>query len=99
MKQVPKGLKLPEPENIPGELWQLMNSCWDLQPEKRPDFAKVCRKLTMNDCLKQILEKLKEIKRAITKHDHGQIAKDITFTQETPQYTEVSETSAASIYT
>jgi hypothetical protein len=39
--EIPKGARLPELENLPPNLWNLMNQCWDLKPELRPTFAQV----------------------------------------------------------
>ncbi|XP_022808371.1 insulin-like growth factor 1 receptor isoform X2 [Stylophora pistillata] len=34
-----KGKRLPKPEECPSEIYDLMKSCWNLHPEKRPSFA------------------------------------------------------------
>jgi len=40
-----KGLKLSPPENCPPKLAELMNSCFDRDPRKRPNFKKVIKVL------------------------------------------------------
>jgi hypothetical protein len=29
------------PENCPNEIYELMNSCWNKEPEKRPSFKQI----------------------------------------------------------
>jgi len=46
---VPYGEKLPRPRTIdcPDELFQLMNACWQGQPENRPSFVEVTKQLKL----------------------------------------------------
>ena len=37
--EIPKGVRLPELENLPDNLWKLMNQCWNSKPESRPTFS------------------------------------------------------------
>jgi hypothetical protein len=39
--EIPRGERLPRPDNIPDKLWKLMNRCWDGNPEQRPTFVQV----------------------------------------------------------
>lgn len=42
-----KGVRLPRPERvqIQDELWDLMNHCWDAEPENRPNFNEIYSQL------------------------------------------------------
>lgn len=41
-----EGTRLPQPEDCPEELWDLLWSCWDAERTKRPNFAKIVTTLT-----------------------------------------------------
>jgi hypothetical protein len=39
--EIPKGEKLPRPDNIPDSLWKLISWCMELKPANRPTFIQV----------------------------------------------------------
>eukprot|EP01114_Cavostelium_apophysatum_P012508 TRINITY_DN2812_c0_g1_i4.p1 TRINITY_DN2812_c0_g1~~TRINITY_DN2812_c0_g1_i4.p1 ORF type:complete len:1716 (+),score=368.48 TRINITY_DN2812_c0_g1_i4:182-5329(+) len=45
LTEIPKGARLPKPDNCPDELWEIIKSCWQLQPELRPTFPDLLRSL------------------------------------------------------
>lgn len=42
------GQRLERPENCSESLYELMLQCWSADPEDRPDFSDICRKLDPN---------------------------------------------------
>ncbi|XP_074601513.1 C-terminal Src kinase [Brevipalpus obovatus] len=45
MKHVEKGYKMEAPEGCPSEIYEIMKQSWNLDPEKRPTFALILKKL------------------------------------------------------
>lgn len=45
VKHVEKGYRMEAPEGCPSEVYEVMKIAWDLDPEKRPTFAVVLKKL------------------------------------------------------
>ncbi|XP_076062792.1 tyrosine-protein kinase CSK-like isoform X2 [Oratosquilla oratoria] len=45
-KHVEKGYRMEAPDNCPPEIYQIMKEAWDLDPNKRPTFADVHKRLT-----------------------------------------------------
>ena len=43
--QLEQGYQMPQPEWCPDELYSIMLSCWEMEPEGRPTFVEVQRKL------------------------------------------------------
>ena len=41
MMQIEQGYRMPQPEWCPDELYAVMLSCWEMEPEDRPTFAKL----------------------------------------------------------
>ena len=41
LMQLEQGYRLPQPEWCPDELYAIMLSCWEMEPENRPTFAKL----------------------------------------------------------
>ncbi|MPC22955.1 Tyrosine-protein kinase CSK [Portunus trituberculatus] len=46
MKHVEKGYRMEAPDCCPAEVYQLMKEAWDLDPEKRPSFDEVSKRLS-----------------------------------------------------
>ncbi|KAK8403578.1 hypothetical protein O3P69_000556 [Scylla paramamosain] len=46
MKHVEKGYRMEAPDCCPAEVYQLMKEAWDLDPQKRPSFHEVSKRLT-----------------------------------------------------
>jgi len=44
-EQIPKGEKLPQPPNCPSKLWNIINTCFELDPLRRPSFANLLKEL------------------------------------------------------
>lgn len=42
------GSRLEKPENCSETLYELMLECWTTDPDERPDFGDICRKLDPN---------------------------------------------------
>ncbi|PRP85977.1 hypothetical protein PROFUN_06099 [Planoprotostelium fungivorum] len=40
-EQVPKGLRLHEPEACPPAMWEIVLDCWSMEPSKRPTFEAI----------------------------------------------------------
>ncbi len=38
MSSVQRGYRMPQPDNCPAELYEIMMSCWKNKPEERPTF-------------------------------------------------------------
>lgn len=45
VKHVEKGYRMEAPEGCPSEIYEIMKQAWDLDVEKRPNFAQVLKKL------------------------------------------------------
>lgn len=45
VKHVEKGYKMEAPEGCPSEIYEIMKQSWDLDPDKRPTFALILKKL------------------------------------------------------
>ncbi|RWS13873.1 Tyrosine-protein kinase CSK-like protein [Dinothrombium tinctorium] len=45
VKHVEKGYKMEAPDGCPSEIYEIMRQAWDLDPEARPSFAVVLKKL------------------------------------------------------
>jgi c-src tyrosine kinase len=45
VKHVEKGYRMEAPEGCPSEVYEIMKLAWDLDPERRPSFASVLKKL------------------------------------------------------
>lgn len=45
VKHVEKGYRMEAPEGCPSEVYEIMKQAWDLEPEKRPTFALILKKL------------------------------------------------------
>ncbi|CAB3400725.1 unnamed protein product [Caenorhabditis bovis] len=41
-----KGNRLPQPQKCPNEIFEMMKTCWEEKPEKRPDFNDIRTELT-----------------------------------------------------
>lgn len=41
-----EGVRLPQPENCPPDLWDILMLCWEYEPTDRPTFAKIVTMLT-----------------------------------------------------
>jgi len=56
--QVPKGLRLPKPENCSDDFYSIMISCWSESPADRPSFETLLSLLTkmMNFNYKSLYE-------------------------------------------
>ncbi|XP_005814252.1 mast/stem cell growth factor receptor Kit isoform X2 [Xiphophorus maculatus] len=55
-KQIKEGYRMDAPEFAPSEMYQIMNSCWDADPFKRPPFMKVVENIEqqLSDATKHI---------------------------------------------
>lgn len=50
--EVTKGYRLPKPDDCPDDLYQVMLSCWDEDPEKRPSFAQLHARMIQIESLR-----------------------------------------------
>lgn len=50
-----KGNRLPQPENCPDSVYEIMNQCWDEDSKKRPSFYLLC-----SDLIPKEIQKLPE---------------------------------------
>ncbi|XP_066532738.1 mast/stem cell growth factor receptor kita isoform X2 [Hoplias malabaricus] len=55
-KMIKEGYRMDSPEFAPSEMYEIMHSCWDAEPFKRPSFGKVVEKIE-----KQISDSTKHI--------------------------------------
>ncbi|KAM4574854.1 mast/stem cell growth factor receptor kita isoform 2-T2 [Fundulus diaphanus] len=55
-KQIKEGYRMDAPEFAPSEMYQIMSSCWDADPFKRPPFRKVVESIEqqLSDATKHI---------------------------------------------
>ncbi|XP_043984200.1 mast/stem cell growth factor receptor kita isoform X4 [Gambusia affinis] len=55
-KQIKEGYRMDAPEFAPSEMYQIMSSCWDADPFKRPPFTKVVESIEqqLSDATKHI---------------------------------------------
>nr|XP_057928731.1 mast/stem cell growth factor receptor kita isoform X1 [Doryrhamphus excisus] len=55
-KMIKEGYRLESPEFAPSEMYQIMHSCWDAEPIKRPSFRKVVERIEqqLSDATKHI---------------------------------------------
>ncbi|XP_061744879.1 mast/stem cell growth factor receptor kita isoform X2 [Nerophis ophidion] len=55
-KMIKEGYRLDSPEFAPSEMYQIMHSCWEAEPIKRPSFRKVVEKIEqqLSDTTKHI---------------------------------------------
>ncbi|XP_038136631.1 mast/stem cell growth factor receptor kita isoform X2 [Cyprinodon tularosa] len=55
-KQIKEGYRMDAPEFAPNEMYQIMSSCWDADPFKRPPFRKVVESIEqlLSDATKHI---------------------------------------------
>jgi hypothetical protein len=53
-QQVLKGLRLSQPTDCPDQIYKLMVSCWDSEPNQRPTFLEI---------VKNLEEMLKELRK------------------------------------
>ncbi|XP_027883828.1 mast/stem cell growth factor receptor kita isoform X2 [Xiphophorus couchianus] len=55
-KQIKEGYRMDAPEFAPSEMYQIMSSCWDADPFKRPPFMKVVESIEqqLSDATKHI---------------------------------------------
>ncbi|XP_054646070.1 mast/stem cell growth factor receptor kita isoform X2 [Dunckerocampus dactyliophorus] len=55
-KMIKEGYRLESPEFAPSEMYQIMHSCWDAEPVKRPSFRKVVERIEqqLSDATKHI---------------------------------------------
>uniref|UniRef100_A0A8B9LD46 receptor protein-tyrosine kinase n=1 Tax=Astyanax mexicanus TaxID=7994 RepID=A0A8B9LD46_ASTMX len=44
-KMIKEGYRMDSPEFAPGEMYEIMHSCWDAEPFKRPSFEKIVEKI------------------------------------------------------
>src|SRR4051794_13900004 len=44
-EQVPNGERLSKPEKCDVRLWNIVELCWQIDPQKRPTFLDLCQKL------------------------------------------------------
>lgn len=99
--QVPKGYRMPQPEGCPDSIYKLMLSCWDSDPEKRPDFPSIYELLAgiqnevgegsqiMDDKLKEIapvkLEKKQEDVYAFTPKENPNNTNQLRTSYDSPK--------------
>ncbi|XP_036372587.1 mast/stem cell growth factor receptor kita-like [Megalops cyprinoides] len=55
-KRIREGYRMREPEFAPSEMYEVMKSCWEADPLKRPSFRKIVEKLEV-----QLLDRTKRI--------------------------------------
>jgi len=46
-EEIPKGARLDRPKNCPNDLWLILASCWEINPEARPNFIQILKLLQM----------------------------------------------------
>lgn len=44
-EQIATGLRLSKPGNCPGNIWKIIEGCWNMEPQARPNFLKLCQDL------------------------------------------------------
>eukprot|EP00042_Codosiga_hollandica_P044453 m.439375 g.439375 ORF g.439375 m.439375 type:complete len:476 (+) comp56789_c0_seq17:78-1505(+) len=54
MYEVQEGLVLPQPEQCPDFIYDIMATCWELQPQNRPNFRTIHRFLTSKHALAEL---------------------------------------------
>jgi len=42
-EQIPKGVQENKPDNCPDNIFAVVQTCWAIEPSKRPDFIEVCQ--------------------------------------------------------
>ncbi|CAH3030407.1 unnamed protein product [Porites evermanni] len=42
-----KGYRIPKPEYVKDELYDIMRECWETEPDNRPSFDKLCQKIRL----------------------------------------------------
>lgn len=45
MAAVQKGYQMEKPTLCPEEIYTIMKECWNLNPEKRPSFVDICKRI------------------------------------------------------
>ena len=59
-----KGVRPPIPEDIPESLKELLQSCWQVDPSKRPSFSDICQQI--KSWRMGVVEKIKSNKSSIS---------------------------------
>ncbi len=44
--QIESGYRMPSPAGCPGEVYEIMQQCWECNPEDRPNFSTILNMLT-----------------------------------------------------
>lgn len=45
MAHVEKGYRMESPDGCPPEVYAIMKDCWDMDPDRRPDFRSLLPKI------------------------------------------------------
>ncbi|CAH8455688.1 unnamed protein product [Schistosoma turkestanicum] len=61
-----KGYRLPSPNICPADIYKIVTSCWNSNPDQRPDFSSIC--VEINRFIESYLQTNKQIEQLSTNH-------------------------------